>query len=81
MSKGKIKHDIKLVSRDPLTSQGINIGDFNIVKELPKIIDKITTTPVYVLWAKGKIEVNKVGGTDVIACLWREAGVIKGWSR
>ena len=81
--KTEIKHDIMFVSRDPLIQQGIDIKDFNIEKELPKLIDKITATPVYVLWADGKIEVNKTGGVDVIACLWYEGKdeTIKGWSR
>lgn len=81
--KAEIKHDILLVSRDPLTSQGIDIGNFNIEKELLKIINEIASTPIYILWANGKIETNKIGGTDVIACLWydEKGNKIKGWSR
>ena len=79
--KKKPEYNITLVSKDPLIQQGIDIGDFNIKKELPKIADEITTVPIYVLWADGKIEMNEFGGTDVIAYLWREGDIIKGWSR
>lgn len=78
----KLEVNLEIVSREISRKAGVVLPDgFNFIKELRKIANKIGKVPVYVAYKKGKLILSIDGkGNKNIARVFREDGVIKGWS-
>lgn len=69
------------VSRETIRRAGIDIpDDFNIQDHVDRLKPDLGSQPRYVLWQDGKLAVNDTGGRDVIARLYIERDIVKGWS-
>jgi len=86
----KEKHEKKTIANDiitgidraPLISNGIDIGNFDTIKFLPKIYEKLNEKIQYLIWNNGKPKLNKEGGYDIIALLFLgKDGIVYGWTR
>ena len=81
-AEGEVVIELTKASREPLLSNGIDIGNFDINDFIQTHLSEIDTIGHYVIWNRGKPELNHIGGKDVIAFLYQDKdGTIRGWSR
>lgn len=78
----KLEVNLEIVSREISRKAGVVLPDgFNFIKELRAIANKIGKEPVYVAYEKGKLILSADGkGNKNIARVFKENGIIKGWS-
>ena len=72
---------VMITGREVTQRARVNVpDDWRLDDHISEIMPHLSEEPRYVLWNKGELKVNKVGGTDVIAYLYLEDGALRGWS-